>query len=140
MVTKQHGGKITGLLALTAEAQEALNRGDAVHLSGDYEVEKADGTKPILGYISVANKGRVGSVMGTSVGNPLVPGVVTVEARGFMVREVKAGAAVNAGDEVVVGADNKHVAWDDTDPRTAVVGIALTSADDEDDLIDVLVR
>lgn len=107
MVSKNSGNKITGLLALTCEAQEATSVGDPVHLTGPMEVELADGTKPVLGYVSVANTKRTNSLMGTSVGNPLVPGPVTVETPGFFVRDMVAGATIEAGEEVGVGSDQK---------------------------------
>lgn len=135
MVTKNSGGKITGLLALTCEAQEALEIGDWVHVVGDYEVEKADGSTPVVGRISVTNKGRVSSVMGTSVGNAVVPGAVTVEAIGYMVQTVEAGATIAAGEEVGIGAGGVVPVG----AGVASIGVALTGGD-EDDLIDVLVR
>ena len=104
MTTKTFGGKITGLLALTVEAQEALEIGDWVQLSGDYEVEKADGTKPVLGKVSVTNKKRVSSVMGTSVGNANVPGDVTVETPAFFVSREIAAETVVAGEEIALTA------------------------------------
>lgn len=109
MTTKTFGGKITGLLALTCEAQEATNVGDWVHLVGDYEVELADGTKPVLGKVSVANKQRISSVTGTSVGNAKVPGDVTVETPCFFVSREVAGETIAAGDLVAVGAGNRLV-------------------------------
>lgn len=108
MATKQSGGKITGLLALTMEAQESIDFNDPIHVVGDYEVEKADGTRPVLGYASVINRGRVGTAYGTSVNNAVVPGDITVEARGLMVVEVEAGAPCDAGVDVAVGSDSLH--------------------------------
>lgn len=110
MATKQSGGKITGLLALTMEAQESIDFNDPIHVIGDYEVEKADGTRPVLGYASVINRGRVNTVYGTSVNNAVIPGDITVEARGLMVVEVEAGAPVDAGVDVAVGSDSLHYA------------------------------
>lgn len=139
MTTKASGGNITGLLALTMEAQEALNKGDAVHLVGDYEVEAADGTKPILGYVSVSNKrGRNSTVMGTSVGNAVVPGDVTVETPGFFVREMELGATVDAGDEVGIGVGGPNIVVP-AGANVATIGIALTGGDDGDNA-DILWR
>lgn len=104
MTTKTAGGKITGLLALTVEAQEAMEVGDWVQLSGDYEVELADGTKSVFGKVSVPNKKRISSVLGTSVGNPSVPGVVTVETPAFWVSTETAAEAIAAGDDVALTA------------------------------------
>jgi hypothetical protein len=149
MATKQHGGKITGLLALTVEAQEAINRNDPVHLVGDYEVEKADGTKPVLGFASVVNRKRVNTVTSTTVGVANVPGDITVEARGFMVLELTAAGTIGAGDSVAINGDSEVIAfteefaYDDPDVTVtrsgAEFGIALTSAD-ADEKLDVLVR
>lgn len=100
MTTKRSGGNITGLLALTVEQQEECEPWTAVHLVGDYEVEKADGSRPILGLVSVGAYGRVGTGLGTSVGNPIVPGQITVEAPGFMVRRLTIDGDVDAGFEV----------------------------------------
>ena len=110
MATKQSGGKITELLALTMEAQESIDFNDPIHVIGDYEVEKADGTRPVLGYASVINRGRVNTSYGTSVNNAVVPGDITVEARGLMVVEVEAGAPIDAGVDVAVGSDSLHYA------------------------------
>jgi hypothetical protein len=139
MTTKTAGGQITGLLALTCEAQEATERGDAVHLVGDYEVELADGTKPVLGYVSVSNKrGRVSSVMGTSVGNAVVPGDVTVEAPGFFVREMELGATLAAGVEVGIGVGGANIVVA-AGVNVATIGILLTGGD-VGDMADVLWR
>jgi hypothetical protein len=97
VTTKQAGGRITGLLALTLEAQEALAIGDPVHVVGDYEVEKADGTKPCVGFVSVKNVARgAGGVI-----SALSPGQVTVEAPGFMVQTAVAAVPFDAG--VLIG-------------------------------------
>lgn len=145
MTTKRSGGNITGLLALTVEQQEECEPWTAVHLVGDYEVEKADGSKPILGLVSVGAYGRVGSGLGTSVGNPIVPGQITVEVPGFMVRRVTLGGTVAAGANVGVNSTNEFVAYTGV-PGTAgnsatvkFIGLALMGGDDGDD-IDLLVR
>ena len=129
MTTKTFGGKITGLLALTVEAQEALEIGDWVHLVGDYEVERADGTKPILGKVSVTNKGRVSSVTGTSVGNAIVPGDVTVETPAFFVSRETAAETIEAGEQVAVISGGRLV----TAASAAVDEVfKLTISDDAD--------
>lgn len=94
MTTKRSGGRITGLLALTLEAQVALEVGDGVHVTGDYECALSDGTKPTVGNVSVANKAPQ---FGAATRDPEVPGEVTVEALGFYVKTVTAGAAITAG-------------------------------------------
>lgn len=136
MTTKTAKGKITGLLALTMEASVATDVGDPVQVSDDYEVEIADGTKPVLGFVSVSNKGRISTSMSTSVGNAVVPGAVTVEARGLMVRTIAAGAAIAAGVGVGIDASGDLVA-DGVD--IAHVGTSLMAAANAGDLVDVLI-
>lgn len=139
MTTKAAGGKITGLLALTMEAQEALSVGDYVHVTGDYEVEIADGSKPVLGRVSVSNKtGRTNTAYTTAVGVARVPGDCTVEARGFYVVEETASGAISAGDAVAINASGA-VVTDPGDNTLDVIGIALMGAADGGAL-DVLVR
>lgn len=137
MTVKTAKGKVTGLLALTCEAQVATDIGDPVHIVGDYEVAIANGTKPVLGFVSVSNKGRVSTAMSTSVGNPVVPGDVTVEARGLMVRTAPAGAAFAAGVEVGINATGDLVA---AGAGVATVGISLMASAAAGDLVDFLVR
>lgn len=134
MTTKSAGAKITGLLALTFEASVALNVRDFVHVTGDYTVAKADGTKPVVGHVSVANKGR-----GSDGAYPVsqVPGDVTVEARGLYVHTGIAGAAITAGVGVGIGAANTIVP---TGAGVAEIGIALTGTTAAGQDIDVLVR
>lgn len=136
MTTKLAGGKITGILALTMEASEALVVGDPVHVDDDYSVAKADGTKPILGNVSVANVKREANSGRYPVSN--VPGDVTVEARGFSVRRMTSGAAVTVGG--FVGIDATQRAVDVLPDAVNVVGIALMGAGAADVDIDVLVR
>lgn len=137
MVTKQAGGKITGLLALTMEAQEAIRVGDFVHITGDYEVEIADGTRPVLGHVSVSNHNRrVSDAFSTSVANPAVPGDVTVEARGYYVKTATAGGTIEAGTAVGVGAASTIVA---SGAGVTNIGIALTGAVEGEEL-DILVN
>lgn len=100
MTTKLAGGKITGLLALTLEAQYAASIGDPVMVTGPYEVGLANGTKPLLGHVSVANKKRLGADY--PVAN--TPGDVTVEALGFYVNKCTSGQAITAGAAVRVTA------------------------------------
>lgn len=108
MTTKTPGHKTTGLLAIPFEAQEALEVGQPVMVTDDYEVEKNDGTKPVIGTVSVPNKKRTSSISGTSVGNANVPGDVTVEARGFFIdTTTETGSPFDAGVKVGFGADSK---------------------------------
>jgi hypothetical protein len=104
MTTKTAGGRITGLLALSMEAQDAFEVGDAVIVTGDYEVDVPDGSSPILGHVSVANKTPT---HGVATRAPEVPGPVTVEAIGFYVRKCVAGGTIAAG--AAVGYDNAGV-------------------------------
>lgn len=137
MTTKQSGGKITGILALTMEAQDAHDVGDAVEVSGDYEVSMATGGKPVLGRVSVSNKKRVNTAMSTTVGVDNVPGDVTVEARGIAVETWVVSADVDAGEEVGT-TDGTTVAPVGT--GIAKIGLALMSGvAADDDEIDVLV-
>lgn len=148
MTTKKAGGKITGLLALTMEAQVALRVGELVHITGDYEVTRADGTRPVLGHISVSNHNRrISDAFSTSVDNPEVPGDVTVEARGLYVKDFVADGVIAAGTRVraVVAADGtSRVAAFDAAVAGAdvslVVGVALTGAAAAGERIDVLVN
>lgn len=132
MTTKSAGGKVTGILALTLEGQEALAIGDPVHITGDYECEKADGTKPVVGYVSVANVKRSTTTGFYPTAN--VPGDVTVEAFGWSVRTFVSGGAITAGTKVGVSATSKLEAADGTND----VGIALTGAAGVDEDVDVL--
>lgn len=128
MTTKAAGGTITGILALTLEATVALNRGDPVHITGDYTCAKADGTKPVVGFVSVANR-RYGTFAEGKAGSyPVnaVPGDVTVEAIGFMVLTLVAGTGgVTAGAPVAVGAAGIIVA---AGAGTSTFGVALETA------------
>lgn len=137
MTTKKAGGRITGLLALTCEASVALQVGDFVHLSGDYEVALADGTKPVLGTVSVRNVKRTSTPTSTDfpVGNP--GGDVTVEARGVMVVTRVAGGAIPAGSRVKVDGTSALVAAAAGD--AAQVGIALTATTGAAQEFDLLV-
>ena len=133
MTTKKAGGKITGHVALTCEAQVALNVGDWVHVTGPYEVALADGTKPIIGYVSVKNVKRIGA----SAFAAQTPGDVTVEALGFGVKKHKSGAAIAAGAAVGIGVGSTLVT---VGANVAKVGIALTAATGANQDIDVLLQ
>lgn len=129
MATKTKGGKITGLIALTVEANYAAEIDDAVHLVGDYTVGPADGTKAVLGLVSVPNKGRVGATFPA----PIVPGDCTVEARGLYVRTVVAGAGgVVAGQQIKPDGTGKKYITSAADVNgvfgPGTCGIALTGA------------
>jgi len=131
MTTTSAGGKITGFIALTFSTDEVLAEGDPVHVVGDYEVAKADGTKAIVGYVSVPSYTRGPSGLTAAAGQ------VTVEAIGFSVMTVNSGAAIAAGAEVGVGAAKKYVT---SAASTARIGVALTAASGASQKIDVLVQ
>lgn len=138
MVTKASGGKITGLLALTMEASVALQVGNFVHVSGDYTVALADGSKPILGKVSVRNVKSTSTATSAAYGVAEVPGPVTVEARGLSVEEVTAGAAVVAGDKVGIAA-NGTIQTMGVGAGLMEIGIALMAAAGSGSKFDVLV-
>lgn len=133
MTTKAAGGKITGLLALTLEAQVALNVGDPVMVTGPYECGLADGTKPVVGFVSVANKMRQAGAYPVNK----VPGDVTVEARGYMVRSITSGGAITAGAPVGIGAGGALLA---VGAGVARIGIALMPAAGAGTKVDVLIN
>lgn len=134
MTTKSAGGKITGLLAITLEAQVALNVGDPVMVTGPYECGLADGTKPVVGFVSVANKTRQAGTGNFPVNK--VPGDVTVEARGVMVLRRTSGGIFAAGANVGIGAGGALVA---AGAGVATIGIALMAATAAGQKVDVLV-
>jgi hypothetical protein len=134
MVTKAAGGKITGLLAITLEAQVALAVGDPVMVTGPYECGLADGTKPVVGFVSVANKMRQAGTGNFPVNK--VPGDVTVEARGVMVRRMTSGGAFAAGANVGIGAAGALLA---AGGGVATIGIALMPAAGAAVKVDVLI-
>lgn len=134
MTTKRSGGRITGLLALTLEAQVALNVGDPVHVTGTYECALGDGTKPIVGHVSVANKKPQ---FGAATRDPEIPGEVTVEALGFYVRTVVSGGAFGAGVGVGYGAAGL-VAAGAGPPVVPQVGVSLMASTAAGQKVDVL--
>lgn len=140
MTTTSAGGKITGLLALTCTTDIALQVGDFVHLVGDYKVALADGSKPVLGHVSVRNVKRAlgDDTTGSSFPVASTPGDVTVEVPGFYVKTHAADAAIAAGQPVGIGAGGDLVV-DPGDGTVGHVGLALTSAAAAGTLIDVLV-
>lgn len=135
MATKRPGGKITGLLALGFESQVALQKRNPVHIVGDYQVALADGTKPVVGVVSVPNVKRLGREY--PVAN--IGGDVTVEVRGLFVETITSGGAIAAGVEVSVGAAGIYVATG-TAGSSPAVGIALEPATGAGQKIDVLFR
>lgn len=124
MATKTAGGRISSRIALTLEAQSALEVGDPVSITGPYECDKADSGDTFVGTVSVANVKRQGATY--PVAN--VPGDVTVEAKGSYVAAVTAGDAITAGAEVFVSAAGAYVGAAGATGVGAAVGIALTTA------------
>lgn len=98
---------ITPLIAITAEAQYAAADGDPVHISGNYEVSKADGSKTVIGYVEHRNVTR-GTLAGGNAGQypvALVPGDVAVNVIGVGVKDFVVGATtVVAGTKVGINA------------------------------------
>lgn len=121
MVTQTPGGRISGRIHLTFQTSAILVVGDPVHIVGDYVVAKADGTKPIVGFVEVANVKRVAGNFPVGY----TPGIVTVEVRGWAVRVHTAGGTIVAGALYGVGAAGAILP-----PGAGVMncGIALTGA------------
>lgn len=138
MATKRAGGRITGHIALTCEAAVALQVDDYVHLTGDYTVALADGTKPTLGYVSVRNVKRTSTATADTfpVGAPGQD--VTVEARGFSVQTKLSGGAIAAGAQVGVSGTGALVSV--ALGHATAIGIALTAATGAGEAVDVLIR
>lgn len=134
MTTKTAGGRISARIALTLEATAALNIGDAVHVVGDYQCNLADGTKPIVGFVSVQNRQR--DVVTGNYPVNLVPGDVTVEAIGHMVITRKSGGAFAAGAAVGINATGALVA---AGGGVRTVGVALIAATGANQDVDVLI-
>lgn len=107
MTTKTAGGVITPDIAITVEAQYAAAKGDSVMITGNYAVGKADGTKPVIGYVAQRNVTR-GTLAGGNAGQypvSLVPGDVSVNVYGTGVKDFVVGAAaVVAGTLVGINA------------------------------------
>lgn len=139
MTNKNAGGRVTGLLALTCEAAVSLKVGDHVHLTGPYTVGLADGSKPVLGRVSVSNKRRV---LGTATtGSDIEYGVpgqeVTVEVPGFAVHTHPAGAAITAGTDVGIGAAGALLT---VGAGVSKIGHALTGATAAGQSVDYLLQ
>lgn len=134
MTTKSTGNRITGLLALTFEADYAAVQGDHVFVSDDYTVSLCTGAERPIGYVSVANVKRTGPAYPT----PDVPGDCTVEVPGFAVVQGVSSAAVAAGDAVGISADGKRVVTVADKNAVNYVGTALTSTTGANQKLDFL--
>lgn len=128
MTTKQSGGKITGILALTMEATVGLDVGDWVHVNGDYTVALADGTKAVLGRCSVSNKKSVSTAMSYTAGVDRVPGDVTIEARAVSVETTVSGDVIAAGDPVGIVDNALETVAEDAINRVGTALMAATAA------------
>lgn len=127
MTTKTPGGRISARIALTLEAQSALNIGDPIQITGPYACDKGDATHPCVGYVVTPNVARG---TGATVGQfPVAqtPGDVAVEVKGHAVTTQVAGTGgVTAGLGVKIGAAGIFVTGVITD--ASFVGWALTTA------------
>lgn len=139
MTTTAAGGKITGLLALTFTTDVALQVGDFVMVTGNYKVALADGSKSVVGHVSVRNVKRT-NVSGVSTTFPDQSSptgtTVTVEARGLYVKQHSSGAAITAGADVGINGSGALVT---VTTGVAKVGVALTAATGSGQNVDVLV-
>jgi hypothetical protein len=103
MTTKLSGELISCRVGLTLEANYAAQVGDLVQGGpGDFQVVKADGTKPVIGWVSKRNVGR-GTLAGGNAGSypvAVIPGDVTVEAFGHGRRDFLVAVAFGVGAAV----------------------------------------
>ena len=137
MTTTSTKGRITGMFALTLAADVALAEGDPVHIDGPYHCTLSDGSKPVVGHVSVRSVKRVVDAISSTFPVQNTTGSqVTVEARGLMVVTRLAGAAVAAG--VGVGFNNTGALVADG-AGVAHYGVALTATTAAGQEIDVLV-
>jgi hypothetical protein len=126
MTTKTAGGRISSRIALTLEAQSALDVGAPVSITGPYECDTADSGDTFVGIVSVANVKR-----GANGAYPTddVPGEVTVESIFSFVGTVVAGTGgVTAGDRIFLSAAGAFGNAAGITEVGVAVGIALTTA------------
>jgi hypothetical protein len=125
MTTKASGGTIPAVIGLTLEANYAAAVGDPVMGGpGDFQVVKADGSKPVIGYVSKRNVGR-GTFAGGNAGAypvAVVPGDVTVESRGFARKDFTVAVVFAVGADVGINAAGQLAP---TGAGVAHIGIAL---------------
>ncbi len=134
MANLNAGGRIPGHVSLTLQADNvSLVQWEPVHVTTSYKCVKADGSKPVVGFVKAIYK-EVPSTGGDRVADP--NGNVSVESTGFAVVTLPAGAALaTAGVKVGINAAGKVAA---PGAGVADIGILLTSAAAEDDDVDVL--
>jgi hypothetical protein len=124
MTTTSTKGRITGALALTMAADVALAEGDHVHVIDDYKVALADGTKSVIGTVTVRSVKRV--VDATSSTFPVATTTgsqVTVDVYGFSVETRLAGGAIAAGADIGINGSGEIVT---AGAGVAKIGVALT--------------
>lgn len=137
MTTTSTKGRITGLLALTMATDLALAEGDHVQVIGDYKVGLADGTKRVIGSVSVRSVKRVvDNNSSTFPVSTTTGGQVTVEAYGYAVETRNAGGVVAAGAEVGINASGEIVT---AGAGIATFGVALTHTTAAGQELDILV-
>lgn len=137
MTTTRTKGRVTGLLAGTFATDLALAEIDPVMVISDYKVGLADGTKPVIGHVSVRSVKRV--VDNFSSTYPVATttgGQVTVELRGLMVVTRNAGAILAAGVGVGFNSSGALVA---DGAGVAHYGVLLTASGAVGAEVDVLV-
>lgn len=128
MTTTTTKGRVTGALALTMATDQALNVGDFVHVIAPYKVALSDGTKPIIGTVTVRSVKRVNT--GTSASYPVATttgGQITVDVKHFMVLTRTTTTAITAGQKVGVGSTGALAVYTDGSTTVAYIGIALTT-------------
>jgi hypothetical protein len=134
VATKKAGGVIRPRIAGTFEATAAIAVGDPVHVTGVYEVQKADGEKIVIGQVSQIRK-DVAATGGNRTAT--VPGDVTVELFGTGILTFKSGAAIAAaGGPVSIDSTGRVV---DAAADSSQLGVALTTAGAAGVDVDVLV-
>jgi hypothetical protein len=132
MTTALSGGRISGRIAGTFSCATARTFNDPLMVVGNYAVDLADGSKPVVGYVGVPNVKRVAGAY--PVANP--GGDVTVELSGFSIATVTSGGAIAAGLRVKVGAGGVYLQAANGDE--GVVGIALTATSGAAQSLDVM--
>jgi hypothetical protein len=122
--TKTVGGRMqTTLVNLTLEAEEAMLVDQPAQMSGDYECEIADGSKPVIGFVIAANVKRNYVTGEYPVAD--VPGTVTVATAFLEVRPITVGATpVVSGTRVGI---NSAGLLAPAGVGVATVGVALMS-------------
>lgn len=138
MTTTITGGVINGRIGLTMSCQTAANLGDPV-MGGptDYQCTAVDGTKPIIGVVTMPNVRRGTGALAGTYPQPNVPGDVTVDLFAHAVHQFTSNATnFTAGQYVAVDATGK-VGLDTAAANTQRVGIALNGSSAAGTVVDV---